>query len=141
MDKEQLHQWCVNLVEKQREELVHQLKSLQEDAASDGKSTAGDKHETSRAMVHLEQEQLGKQLLEMNQRLEALHHMKTNLGALYHTDLGDFYVSVSLGKIKYKEHMVTVISAQSPIAKQLSTLHVGDEFLMGPNRGKILQKV
>lgn len=139
MNKSELHQTCLAVVENQRKTILQQIASLQADAASDGKSTAGDKHETSRAMAHLEQEQLGKQLLECNQRLEALHGMKNQLGRLVVTNIGTFYIAVSLGKVETEEGAVTVISGQSPMAQILNKLQEGSEFQMGPNKGIVLQ--
>lgn len=138
MTKETLHTWCIETVEAQRTALLEQLKSLQSDAASDGKSTAGDKHETGRAMVHLEQEQLAKQLHECNSRLEALIQLKTSLGKLYHTTLGLIYVCVSLGKVQLHGEEVTVISGQSPVGKVLTSSKPGDQFRMGLHTGIVL---
>lgn len=42
--------------------LEEELNDIKEALFQDSKSTAGDKHETSRAMAQLEQEKLGKQL-------------------------------------------------------------------------------
>ena len=39
----------------------------------DSKSTAGDKHETGRAMVHLEQEKLSKQLIQNKYLQQHIH--------------------------------------------------------------------
>src|ERR1041385_4187804 len=78
-----------------------------ESANTDSKSSAGDKHETSRAMAQLEQEKIGKQLQEtmdmknMLQRSASVKPSKTaTAGSIIFTEHGNFYLSVALGKIR-----------------------------------------
>ena len=77
---------------------------------SDTKSSAGDKHETARAMVQLEQEKLNKQLGEfiqmkstLNQINPTILHNQVGMGSLIHNTLGWFFLSVGLGQISVKE--------------------------------------
>lgn len=104
---------------------------------TESKSTAGDKHETGRAMIHLEQEKLQKQLSETQQMVAELQQIKPeqNLariqkGALVETSRARFYISISLGKVSLNGTDIFVISAQSPIAKQMLGKQQGDSFNM-----------
>jgi len=50
------------------------------------------------------------------------------LGSLISTNIGLFYLSVSLGKIKVAEKEVFVLSAVAPLGKVLMDKQIGDEF-------------
>lgn len=116
-----------------------ELKSLGENLkrslAEETKSSAGDKHETGRAMVHLEQENLSKQseaFQRMLIQLEALKlnakHQKIQTGSLF-LDSGIWYfVSVALGKIELASENVYCISEFSPLAKAVMNLQANDQF-------------
>ncbi len=90
------------------------------------KSSAGDKFETGRAMMQLEQQrhevQLSKafQLASDLDRLdmEADYAMVTP-GALVKTDRGIYFMSIGMGKIVVDGGTVYCISIQSPIGKAL----------------------
>jgi hypothetical protein len=53
--------------------LENHLKDLSSGAQNDSKSSAGDKHETARAMMQIEQEKVGKQLKENQLQLAELN--------------------------------------------------------------------
>ncbi|MFY7972630.1 MAG: 3-oxoacyl-ACP synthase [Flavobacteriales bacterium] len=135
MDKSRVHSFCRSLVEKRIHELKQQLELLRSDAESEGKSTAGDKHETGRAMIQLEQEQLGKQLQEQEQLLAALLQWsnavpttQVNSGSLVKTNNGYFYLAVGLGKITMDDQVLFVLSALSPLGKNLLSKKIGEQF-------------
>ncbi len=99
------------------------LVELEEGAQNDSKSSAGDKHETARAMVQIEQEKIGRQV-------QDLLIQKTQLekgGSLIKTDRGYLFLSVPLGKIMVENTSVTVISPQSPLGKKLQGLKAGEK--------------
>jgi len=73
---------------------------------SNTKSSAGDKHETGRAMAQLEQEKLSSQLGQLTLLKEALakiepdeKHESIQFGSLIKTGNGYFFLSIGLGKI------------------------------------------
>ena len=53
--KEELHRYCLALIKEKKVLLKVQIDARKNDLESVSKSSAGDKHETSRAMIHLEQ--------------------------------------------------------------------------------------
>ncbi|MBK7855608.1 MAG: hypothetical protein IPJ79_12525 [Bacteroidetes bacterium] len=55
---------CVSIIDERIAGLKNSIATLLDDAESEMKSSAGDKHETSRAMMQLEQEKLTYQLAE-----------------------------------------------------------------------------
>lgn len=130
-------------VERQIEELNTQLNSLKESLSSSTKSSAGDKHETSRAHVQLEMEQLGKQLALKERMRSALQNSLRNSitdevkpGCFVKTSIGNFIVSIALGKIE--ELDVIVISPASPMAKELLEKRVGDNIFFNGNSIKVI---
>jgi hypothetical protein len=99
---------------------------------NDSKSSAGDKHETSRAMAHLEMENRQaalQHLINMNAVLTQVDPAKPQTqivpGALLVTDHGLFYITISLGKVVVNGQEVLVLSYQAPIITTLKNIPVG----------------
>ncbi|NGF74494.1 3-oxoacyl-ACP synthase [Fluviicola sp. SGL-29] len=120
--------------------LQHELDQLRADIASDSKSTAGDKHETSRAMAQLEMEKLGGQLSDYQQQLQWIkqlqrqnsHPETITVGSLIQLSNGWYFLGPGIGRINYLEHFVFCISAHSPIGQQLLHKKIGQEIIL-PN--------
>lgn len=115
--------------------LSKDIQSLRDSRASDGKSTAGDKHETARAMVDQELKQLENQqakTAKMRADLLSLSlapSARVQAGSLVETARGTFFLSVSLGKINESDGRgVFAVSPISPIAQAMLSLEVGDAF-------------
>ena len=103
MNKQSILNACKQVIHYKITQLNDALSELGESANSEIKSSAGDKHETSRAMVHLEQEKLGKQLLEwenQNNLLAKIDLQKQNdivsLGSLIETTRGYFFIGTNI---------------------------------------------
>ena len=132
--KSQLHQHCLAMAQEQVFNLNAIMAELKDALGSESKSTAGDKHETGRAMIQLEQERAGHQLRQAEELLMALQSINTllpsaetiQLGSLAITDKGNFYVSVGLGKITMDGKLYYAISQTAPIAIALLGKRVGD---------------
>ena len=112
----------------------------------EGKSSSGDKHETGRAMVHLELEQLGKQRQEIQkQRAEVLRlvpvegreYDRVEGGALVTTSVGLYYMITGWGKVVIQGKEVMIIGINSPVGKALLGKRVGEEFRWGSSIGII----
>lgn len=126
---------CLKLLESKIKELTAQIHAVQQSANSETKSTAGDKHETAKAMAQLEVEMLSKQITELSKSIAALQRLPGNptkstaqAGSIVRTDIGSFYLSVSIGNIEIDGHKVMVISTQAPISKALIGKQAGDHF-------------
>jgi transcription elongation GreA/GreB family factor len=131
--KQKIYVHCLKLLNNKIAELENILKELDASAASDTKSSAGDKHETARAMVQIEQENIGKQLGEILEQKNALEKIDPNnnsaqiiKGSLVKTNRGYLCLSVALGKITVDEKIVMVISPQSPLGIKLMGLKAKD---------------
>ncbi len=135
--KEKIHIACLNLIQQKIDELRSALDSAQEAGNNETKSSAGDKHETGRAMMQLEQEKLSKQLNEVLDQRSDLEKIDLNVrsetirkGSLVKTNKGYFYMSVGLGKINIGTELVYAVSPQSPFGLKLGDLKVNDKILM-----------
>ena len=65
MIKGELLAYCKQFVTDKLQNLNNRIQEVNHALLSETKSTAGDKHETGRAMVQLEREKLGSQLAEL----------------------------------------------------------------------------
>ena len=116
---------CKRIIAEKTDQLTSALNDITESSNSESKSSAGDKHETSKAMMHIEQEKLSNQLSEVKTQKNELDKItfqtstKINTGSLVETNKGLFFIAVSIGKIKVEGKEVYVISNLSPIGKQL----------------------
>ncbi|MBV1924868.1 MAG: 3-oxoacyl-ACP synthase [Flavobacteriaceae bacterium] len=102
------------------------IDEIQESLTSETKSSAGDKHETGRAMLQLEREKAGHQLSEIqkiNQLLSKIDVSKTSqtigLGSVIFTTQANYFITVSAGELKFDNQSFYAISANTPIAKLL----------------------
>ncbi|MFI5172094.1 MAG: hypothetical protein ACHQFW_06860 [Chitinophagales bacterium] len=103
--------------------------------SNETKSTAGDKYETSRAMLQIEQVQLNKQKLNILEQKTMINSIDTELilpaigiGSLVKTNHGYLFLSIGLGKIMVDETPVVILSLLSPLGKLLGGLKVNDQF-------------
>lgn len=115
------------------EEARSEMETLRGSLEGEAKSTAGDKHETGRAMVQLEMEQAGLRLA----RMEAMRGQWRSLdpqrsrtvvgpGAVVETDAGLFVIGVALGRFPLPGDMQgTAISSDAPLAMALRGLGPG----------------
>lgn len=123
------------------------IKSAQDAAGSETKSTAGDKHETGRAMAHLEQEKNISQLTEAQEQLNIINRINpletTNqavLGSIVITNKGKFYISISAGKIEINNVIYFAVSLQSPIGKAMVNLKNNDSFIVN-NQEFVIEEI
>ncbi|MFN5323975.1 MAG: GreA/GreB family elongation factor [Bacteroidota bacterium] len=125
----------MELLTRRSNELREAIDAIQQGANADTKSTAGDKHETARAMAQLDVEMLSKQLGEINKSIEVLKRIpiKNKLsivqpGSVVETTIGTFYLSVGLGNIQVDGKAIMAISTESPMAKAIMGKKEGDKI-------------
>jgi len=117
------------------EENKKALADLKESVGSESKSTAGDKHETGRAMMHLEQEKVNRQLqnnLKLKKGFDRLNPenqmIVVGLGSLVITDKIRFYIMTALGQYTLDENKYYFISMNSEIAQAFLGAKKGDKI-------------
>jgi transcription elongation GreA/GreB family factor len=113
-----------------------QIENLSQDASENAKSSAGDKHETDLAMVHLEQEQLSKKLSQLLENLQTWQQIDfassastVKQGSLVKTNLGWLLISIALPIYKIENETVISISPQSPLGNLLIGKQKNDSFI------------
>ena len=114
------------------------LKDTQSSANSDTKSSAGDKHETSRAMAHIENERLAGQLANLQAQLDVLNKInpeitseKVSFGSVVKTETNTFFISTGLGKIENNGNPFFAIASNSPIGMKMIGKTLKDNIKMG----------
>ncbi len=124
MNKSEVYQALCSSMDEQINKLRSLLDDLMEGGSGDTKSSAGDKHETGRAMAQLEQEKLSKQLMELLKQQETIRKIDPSvksktvqLGSLVKTNKGWYFFSTSLGIISIGKESVFCLSIQAPIAQ------------------------
>lgn len=128
-------------LEKNKDETLTYLESLQQSLHAESKSSAGDKHETARAMIHQEMRQTNDTLMRCEQALNEarmLDQSTTNPrcvapGVLVETDGPWVLIGIALGKIELEGHTIIGVSPAAPVAKAWRGLKVGNEVSVGPN--------
>jgi transcription elongation GreA/GreB family factor len=135
----------MELLAKRRDELLEAIDAIQQGANADTKSTAGDKHETARAMAQLEVEMLSKQLGEINKSVDLLKRIPirntsdtVQPGSVVETSIGTFYLSVGLGNIQVDGKTIMAISIESPLAKAILGKKSGENIEWRGDTIKIL---
>ena len=124
--KEALFEQCEVFVNKRLYNIENVISSNQKALQSETKSSAGDKHETGRAMLQLEIEKAGQQLAGITQMKAVLSKIdisKTSknacLGSLIFTDKARYFLSISAGQLVVEDKRYFAISVSSPIGKLL----------------------
>ncbi len=131
--KEILYQFCEEFVQERLSRSQQNIKENQESLSSETKSSAGDKHETGRAMLQLEREKLGQQLEEVEKmaiilsRISIKHKARTIvLGSLVQTSKSEYFLAVSAGEFTKGGQSIFCISGGTPIGQLLLGKSIGD---------------
>ena len=124
--KEALFEQCEVFVNKRLYNIENVISSNQKALQSETKSSAGDKHETGRAMLQLEMEKAGQQLpgiAKMKVVLSKIDVLKSSknacLGSIIFTDKARYFLSISAGQLVVADKSYFAISVASPIGKLL----------------------
>jgi transcription elongation GreA/GreB family factor len=142
--KAKLYDHCRECAETRLKTILSALESARESANDDSKSSAGDKHETGRSMAQLEQEKLSVQLLEAEKLINTLNHIQRGKissvispGALVYTDNGNYFISISAGKVIIEGISYFAVSAASPIGAALIASKPGQAFIFNGSSNRI----
>ncbi|WP_139957137.1 3-oxoacyl-ACP synthase [Flavicella sediminum] len=134
--KEVLYRSCKDFVTQKLYTIESTIKSNQEDLNSETKSSAGDKHETGRAMLQLEMEKAGQQLKEVQQMKLLLERVNleentalVRLGSVVKTNVANYFMAISSGKISVEGEAYYAISPSSPIGRLLLGKKNKESFL------------
>ncbi len=120
------------------------MQAAQASANSEGKSSAGDKYETGRAMGQIERDLNAHQYEKLKRERQILDRIDISLaptrvavGSLVSTSVGTFWIAVSLGVLNIDNQQIMVVSAASPIGQALMGLQMGSEFIFQQKKATI----
>jgi transcription elongation GreA/GreB family factor len=143
--KEELLKKCHQFVNNRLQNIEETISSNQTALQSETKSSAGDKHETGRAMLQLEMEKAGQQLANIQQMKETLAKIdvlkkstNAHLGSLIKTNTGNYFLSVSVGQLKVDNELYFAVSVSSPIGKLLLGKSVNEQVMFNSKNIKLL---
>ena len=143
--KSTLYLKCLDYINLRILSAKNAMEAAQEAANSDTKSSAGDKYETTRAMMQIEKELSARRLAEAIQvkaELEKINIDSKNIsvqaGSLVYTNESIYFISISAGKINFEDQIVFAVSPASPIGNALLGMKEGGEVNF--NNKKILIK-
>ncbi|MTE27133.1 3-oxoacyl-ACP synthase [Winogradskyella ouciana] len=144
--KQQLYNKCKSLIDNRLKVIQNSILDIQNALQSETKSSAGDKHETGRAMLQLEREKAGQQLAEIQMQFELLNKINPEtiqntvaLGSVVYTPQSNYFLAISVGEIKIDEQCFFAISPVTPIGKLLMSKAEGDKIQFKNQEIKILK--
>jgi hypothetical protein len=124
--KKNLLDLCLKQIDDKIDILQKEFNVYKDSAANETKSTAGDKHDTSKSMMQMEQEKMSAQLMDILNQKKVLLTVSLNmdqksigLGSLVYTNNGIFFLSIFSKPITLDQCVYIPISLQSPIGKEL----------------------
>lgn len=131
--KNALFNACLEFANSRLNAITHTIKEIQVSLTSETKSSAGDKHETGRAMLQLEREKAGNQLAKIKKTKEILFKIdvlksisQVGLGSVVYTNKANYFIAISAGELTVNNTKFYAISTQTPIGKLLMGKAVGD---------------
>lgn len=132
--KQELYNYCQAFFEERLKTIRQVIFEIETSLQSESKSSAGDKHETGRAMLHLEREKAGQKLAELDKTRNLLSKIDINkrcdvigLGSLVYTLQANYFISISAGKLEVENLNFYAISPSTPIGQLLLGKTKGDQ--------------
>ena len=142
--KKQLYDLCQQIVEERIELIENNLNQINASKKNETKSSVGDKYETGRAMLQIEEDNYKKQMhqvLLLKNQLEQIsisrQSDKAGTGSLVITNTADYFISVGLGEITLEGKPYYCISPASPIGQKIMNQQPGFKFQFNGNDTEI----
>ena len=144
--KEGLYNECKNALNLRLKVLQKTISDIETNLQSETKSSAGDKHETGRAMLQLEREKAGQQLAEIQKQFELLNKINTDsrqkqiaLGSVVFTIQANYFLAISTGEIEVDGQSFFAISPATPIGRLLLSKTKGDTIQFNNRKFQVLK--
>ena len=142
--KQTLYNQCSAFIENRFKTVENSIKEIENSLLSETKSSAGDKHETGRAMLQLEREKSGNQLAEIQKLKESFSKIDifkssetAGLGSIVMTSQNNYFLAISAGAIRIDTIIFYAISPNTPIGQLLLGKKIGDEVIFRELKLKI----
>jgi hypothetical protein len=144
--KHRLLAHCQQYVNQRLDTITHAQTEIRQALDEETKSTAGDKHETGRAMMQLEQEKLSVQMAEVQQLQQVLDRIQLEdlppgigEGNVVLTSQGNYFLAISAGKVELEGKLFYLISLASPIGVALMGKKAGEVVSFRGQEFRILE--
>ena len=135
--KTKLLRFCNSQVDSRYSKIRQTIAGIEESLFEESKSSAGDKHETGRAMLQIDRENAGRQLLEVEKVAQLLNKMDVKaisdyarLGSLVYTDKFIYFISISIGTVSIEDISYLCVALNSPVGLLISGKKQGEEFIL-----------
>jgi len=145
MNKKALIDYMKGLLNERMQVAWKAMEAAQDSANDQSKSSAGDKYETARSMGQLDRNMHARQYEQVRQERVVLDKIGESesssrgaVGALLETSAGWFFISVSLGAVKFSDQTILAVSSSSPVGISLLGKEAGDQFQFLNKPHKIL---
>ncbi|MBN2668944.1 MAG: GreA/GreB family elongation factor [Bacteroidales bacterium] len=142
--KERILQTLIEQIEQKLAQLKFAIDDIKVSRNDQTKSSAGDKYETSRAMMEQELLKLETQKQQSLQQLQHLSkidlnktHDKVAFGSLVESTNQFYFISIGYGKITVDDKTIFVISLNSPLGKALEGKEKGETVMFKNLRVKL----
>ncbi|MGA1225808.1 MAG: 3-oxoacyl-ACP synthase [Tamlana sp.] len=144
--KQKLYIHCQTVINNRLQSIQKTIQEIHNALTSETKSSAGDKHETGRAMLQLEREKAGNQLAEIEKTRQILSKINIEntsktitLGSVVFTTQENYFIAISAGELFVESQKFYAISANSPIGQLLLGKMVGDEIIFRGQKFEIIK--
>jgi len=133
--KPKLLEACRQYVERRIATATLAMNEAQSAANEEGKSSAGDKYETGRAMMQIERDKAAVQVEEAVKLLRVLDQInpqsnndRVSLGSVVFSPGLNIFLAVGAGKSEVDGLAFIAVAPASPLGKAMMGLKVGDSF-------------
>jgi len=138
--KKRLLESCHQIIDERISRIEDNLKSVQKSRNNETKSSAGDKYETGRAMLQIEEDNYLKQLQQVIFQRDQLRQIDpvrkknhVDRGSLVVTSNGSYYICIGLGVVSVEGENYFCVSPASPVGQQLIGKQPGYQFQLNGN--------
>ena len=138
--KKRIVEFITLLIKDKTQLLKFELDSINEEKNNINKSSAGDKFETSRALMQREYDKINNQLFLLKNQLRSIESIsikdkknKVGVGSVIKTNKSFYFISIGLGKHTVDNNDIYIISLSSPIGKLLNNKKKGDKIVFNNN--------
>jgi transcription elongation GreA/GreB family factor len=149
MEKQKIQHYILEKLLAQKLELKGAIDKVFESVVNEENSTAGNKYETARAQGQEELDRLHRQAIANDQQIAQLKKIEelttkdiqfseVQQGALVKTESKWIYFLMAIGRIRFNDEDVFVLSINSPLGDQMKGKKVGDEIVMAGKTEKII---
>lgn len=138
MQPNEIKKQLLEICRQKQMEAVRAAKAAMDEAQeSANEESAGteEKFESFRTQLQQDRDMFARHLVEAQAQMEVLlrisaykENQSVSLGAVVETEVGDFFISISLGQVKIGERVFFAVSNQAPIFMAMANKKAGENF-------------